>query len=275
MTRPHPEPVEHRSSFLDLPHEVRTLIYEFAALSCSELEPIKARNTLEYRIFPLPVIHYVRKDKIDNRPAAQKPSKHTLHNLMRLNHHMYDEVKAALYRYVPVLVTLGKAGSKQAFDIGRRPVDFRGTDFLSELSYCRTIVLKEGWQDIYKREKPQQIVDELSKFLAWWQDHGGHHIRTRLHIAFSAVSHWYDDSESNSWPTWQGHTSDLFDIIGDWVAALERDMQDRVRLQVLNVNVLQNNRPYVQGNVLNLCRRFPALVDSSVDISALLKDKEA
>jgi len=103
---------------------------------------------------------------------------------MRTSQFMYEEVKAALYRYVPITVSLGTAGPKQAFNIGRRPVNFRGTNYLEELARCRTVKLKNGFKGDYVAKKPEQVKDEIGAFLEWWSNHveGNHTSTLEVHL---------------------------------------------------------------------------------------------
>lgn len=184
--------ISYESPFLNLPLEIRNLVYKHAAGSCLSIE-VKARNTLDFRISPLPIIYYKKRGVPDDqRPTAQRQNKHTLHNLMRTSKFMYEEVKAALYRFTPISVILGTAGPKQAFNIGSRPVNFVGTDYLEELATCRTVILRDGFRGNYIYQKPGQVIQEIDAFLTWWEQHpsGNQHASVIVPIGSQGMDYY-------------------------------------------------------------------------------------
>jgi len=176
---------------------------------------------------------------------------------------MYAEVKNALYRYVPIVMMLGTAGPKQAFNIGRRAVNFIGTDLLQELACCRTVILKDAFRDSYKCKKRDQVAEEIHAFLTWWQSHVQTNYYARLEVPLGLYGIAPVGDLDN---TLFGEESDMLDRIDDWLPSLSVAARKNITFR-LRLQTCWNGTYRLDDNVKRFWKRHRDMVRSNVKYS--------
>jgi len=174
---------------------------------------------------------------------------------------MYDEAKAALYRNVPITVTLGTAGPKQAFNIGRRPVNFPGTDYLEELASCRTVKLSSGFRGDYVANKPEQVKEEGTAFLDWWNEHAETSNNVRLAVILTS----YGVASYDSYNYGYGQSLSL-KRFEDWLLSLSPATRKTVSFR-LSLSIGWNGTYYLSEHVRKFWEKNQDLVRCNVTYS--------
>jgi len=199
------------TGFLDLPLEIRDMIYKLVAESSQDVK-IRARNTLQFQKpekhidlsrppkgYAYELIDEKEENKGDDKAAQNasdttKHHKHNLHNLMRVNKYLYIDAKQALYRHVPIRVWIGAEGSaatplRHAFHITKMSY---ASDYLDQLKQCAQIDLMFAYYGFVAL--PTQ--EELRCFLEWWHNVLPKSMHTRLRVCLPLYFRGYTDLHS-------------------------------------------------------------------------------
>lgn len=200
----------------------------------------------------------------------EKANGHTLHNLMRVNREMYNEVEAAMHRFVPVLVLLKGPGPADREDGSSysKPHDLKRTSsILTSLNRTQHIILQSALS--YSIQDAQEDTREFLGFFDWWQARSKSGAQLKVHFgeftykasfgALEKLDYWLSEQPRNL-----GDMRFVFDGIEDCersirtcVITYEESVPGRFQGPRLGDGCLKSLRWF--------CRRHPDLIESRTD----------
>jgi len=264
-----------RFDFMSLPFELRDRIYRFAAMSCSDVEPLKLRSTLKVK-----GRSQSRVCRLLCSPPWSLPQvtstvvhRHTLHNMMLMNRNINAEAKSSLYRYVPIHISLGYMPIQHALDITPCKVP-KDDKLLAELAQCKVLILAEDFS-LDRTPSQPSAAGYMTKFLDWFKPSESLqaplaqlHIRILDYIKESKV-----DQMANTILRWL----DKHERKGDYLERSVRFILHDTRGNEADFRLCStscppgssrssyDHRKRQVAQVRRLCRRYPHLVISNID----------
>jgi len=264
--------VDHGSSshfdFMSLPSELRDRIYKFAAMSCSDTGPLRLRSTLEIKK------HCKTTSLCDQTLPFQVTTsviyRHTLHNMMLVNHDIHAGAKLIIYCYVPIYLPLGYAPIRHALDITLSKIP-KDEKLLVELAQCRVLIpAKDPRLDDRTFANNAQY---MTKLLDWWnRDQSPRLPSAQLHIqVLDYIQGSKMDLVANSILEWLAKHEPNHDSLKQSIRFLLDDV-DEADLRLCSISVgpglgrfsytNANDRRRQVAQVRRLFRRYPNLVIS-------------
>jgi len=200
--------------------------------------------------------------------SLHKPNGHTLHNLMRVNCAMYNEVEAAMHRLVPILVFL-KGPTDGEKDWGEPdPHKLKASSkVLVSLRHTRSIILQSALPSA-NNDDEEGDISEIFTFFDWW--YARSRSQGQLRVRLGELTHPYFDA---------------LDKLDSWLSEQPRDLgnmrfvfygiencEESIRTCVVTYEECAPgifNGPSLNNDSMErvrwFCRRHPGLIESGTD----------
>jgi len=198
-----------------------------------------------------------------------KVNGHTLHNLMRVNRAIYNEVEAAMHILVPVLVFLKGPTDGEKDWSGQRPHKLKPTSkILINVSRTQHIILQSALP--YSNENDwESDLYEIGAFFDWWDARDKFQAQLPVRLGESTHKADFDalkklDSWLSARPRDLGNMLYVFDGFEDCGESIRTCV---VKLEYIGPGVLDGpslNNKAIQ-RVRWFCRQHPTLIGSSID----------
>jgi len=203
--------------------------------------------------------------------SLHKPNGHTLHNLMRVNRALYNEVEAAMHRLVPILVFL------QGPTYGDEPEELYEAEahklrptstILSNLRRTQNIILQSAIPYANELSRHADAAAVIT-FFDWWYARTRSQARLRVRLGEFTIAGDFDPFlKMDYWLSEEPRNLRNLRFVFDGI----EDCEESIRTCVVTYE--QRARGIFHGPSLDIdsmervrwfCRRHPGLIESSTD----------